>query len=188
MSLRHPVRHTCEYDTYEKVMSHMCMSHVLRHIWKSNVTYLHESCLPVNTSFEKKTDESHHTYEWVIWRVNASDATLVYAYEWVMARICMNVLCRTYGCDTYGRVMSHICMSHVCAQMNSVTHTDVSCQTYERDTYENVTSHICMSHVCTWMNPVTHMDESRHTYGWVTFCIWMSHLPCEGLYRYSFLL
>jgi len=62
MSLRHPVRHTCEYDTYEKVMSRMCMSHVLRHIWKSHVTHVHESCLPVNTSFDANGWVTSHVW------------------------------------------------------------------------------------------------------------------------------
>ena len=145
MSLCHPVRHTCEYDTYEKVTSHMCMSHVLRHIRKSNVTHVHESCLHVNASFDANG--------WVTSHVWMSHLTSECHEFYTFLRIWMSLGTHMYECG-----VPRIDVT----PMKESSHTYV----WVMSAREWILWHIKMCHV-KHMN-VTHMNMSRHTYAWVT--------------------
>jgi len=99
----------------------------MSHVWMNHVTHTNESC---------------HTYEWVMSQMRMSHVTHM-----------------NESCHTYEWVMSHI-------QMSRVTHTNES-----RHTYEWVMSHIWMSHVTqlqelphVWVSHVTYRNESYYTH------------------------
>jgi len=152
-----------EGNTYEWVMSHMCMSHV---------THVHESC---------------HTYKWVIRMCDQWISLKTDSFVWNDSFICvtwkaqhaMFVVSWWFPPPTeYNRVMSHRWTSHD-------THMNESCHTYESNM-----SHIVMSHGMQWIvvfgmapsssriwtSHVTYINESRHTYQRVTSHISMSHV------------
>ena len=79
--------------TYEWVMSHIRMSHVI---------HMNESC---------------HTYEWVMSHIWMSHVTHMnesrHKYKWVMLHIRMSHVTHIYeSCNTHEWVMSHICIKH----------------------------------------------------------------------------
>ena len=104
------------------------------------------------------TNESCHTYEWVMSHMWMSHVTHMnescHTYEWVMSHIWM----RLAG---YEWVMSHIWMSH--------------------GTYKSVVSHTNKSQIMPHMNQAygittIHVNESCHSSEWVMSHIWMSHV------------
>ena len=140
----------------------------LRHKWMSHDTHTNQSC---------------HTYEWVMSHVRMSHVTNTNesCHNWRASgflqtksciRIDIRAACTPYAStpdtsnlDSRWLVVSHIWTRHT-PRMNESCHT-----------YEWVMSHI-------WMSHVAHMNESCHTYEWVMSHIWMSHVthmnePCH---------
>jgi len=82
-------------------------------------------CTKVNATRHTHTDESRHTYEWVMSHTTRSRMSSCMhqrscTYEWVMSRIWMSHVTRTNEpSHTYEWVMSHIWMSQV-THMNEV--------------------------------------------------------------------
>jgi len=119
---------------YERVMSHIRMSHV---------THMNELC---------------HTYESVMSHIRMSHVTHTnqscHTYESVVSHIRMSHVTHTNeSCHTYEWVMSHIRMSHV-THMNDahVAHTNESCHKYQRG----------KSRI--WIGHITRTSVSCHTY------------------------
>jgi len=131
--------HTCEWvmSTYERVMSHVWMSHVTHVI------------------------ESRHTYEWVTSHIWISHVTQVnescHTYEWVMSHVWMShVTHMNASCHASSWVLSHIWTSATCIQIytNEYSHIKVSTLVMPRSMQHHATQHraniymLHMLHVC----------------------------------------
>jgi len=193
--------------TYECVMSHVRMSHVthtnemlpsvahvtryITHMNASLCTYESDAAVRMlswdisrytcDMTHVTHTDESCHTYEWVMSQVWIGHVTHTnescLTYEWVMSHVRMSHVTRTnemlpsaWSVGPYLRVES---------DMTHDANTDKSCHTYEW-----VMSHVRMSHV-------THTNESCHTYEWnAAVCMLSQHIsryhtPHTHIQRYG---
>jgi len=146
---------------------------------RSHVTRISSSEQRNIMSHVAHTNESCHTYEWVVPQI------------WTRQVIHMNG-----SCHTYEWVMAHIWMSHVthtnetCLIYEWVRHVTRICPSKQRHTYW-VMLHIQMSHgthtneTCLiyewviphiWTRQGMHMNGSCHTYKWVMSHMRMSHV------------
>ena len=95
---------SCEYMSYVTRMNESCHTYewVMSHIWMSHVIHMNES--------RRAWNESCRTYEWVMSQVWMSHVTHINRAHWPMPTA------------TNARVMSHVWMSHV-ARMNESCRT-----------------------------------------------------------------
>jgi len=124
-------------------------------IWKCRVTYMDNVYTLTFLSF-CRLNESCHTYESVMWKIQS-----VVWHIWMM----------------YIRWLARRSV----AQMSHVTHMNESCHTYEWVMWriQSVVSRIWMMYISwpscrsvTWISQVTHMNESCHIYECNTPQIW----------------
>jgi len=172
----HMKRESAPKFSYKWVMSHIWASH-LTQIWESHVTHtrashvirMYESCQAVwiereiaeNVSPRNiiRTNESCHTYEWVISHI----------YEWVMSHIHVSESCHTHAsesCHTHVWVMSRS-MHQTCHRLctSHDTHTNESWCIYKR-----VMTHLRMRHVANMRSHVAAMSETCHTHMNGSYC------------------
>ena len=116
-----------------KDMSHISMESchtyewVTSHIWMSDVTHMHESCLT-------RMYESCHTYECLAAHMWMSHVTHVnesyHTCEWVISHMWMSHGPRVH--ESWPTVLRAAQRHHLSSHMKShVTHVNASCHTYE---------------------------------------------------------
>jgi len=203
--------------TYKRVILyslHTRISHVTHLIYTNesyhtNLTWMrHVTSVETHMNASRTyTDESCHTYEWVLSRVWKSHVTCINESCHVT---CINESCHTYECDmsyhttyTYEWVTphnSHFAQSRAALESflrSHVTHMTESYRTYHR--VVSYTLHLTMSHV-TQLTHIAHLTRctiasslsrhapghSCHTYEWVMWHEWvMSHIQMSHITQHT---